>query len=197
MSCSSLVPEYLLDSTHDPADSEDTLTIGLEDALFAPHSSDPVRDVDLSRHAPAPRLHATPIGQKPTMVKLDLTDALFSRRPTSETKQKLPFASPQYSSTQSDTVKIDLSGSLFPMLSSASAEDPHCVPCAPSIAVKLDGDSTAFSLMTCPSVGSVGHPYRCAAPCKYHLKPAGCKDGKMCARCHLCKWSRKHSAKEW
>lgn len=36
------------------------------------------------------------------------------------------------------------------------------------------------------SKGSVGHPHSCAAACKYVQKPRGCKDGKDCARCHLC-----------
>lgn len=40
------------------------------------------------------------------------------------------------------------------------------------------------------SVGSIGHPHSCAAACKYHSKPAGCKDGKLCTRCHLCRWNR-------
>eukprot|EP00418_Pyrodinium_bahamense_P059198 CAMPEP_0179181682 /NCGR_PEP_ID=MMETSP0796-20121207/89992_1 /TAXON_ID=73915 /ORGANISM="Pyrodinium bahamense, Strain pbaha01" /LENGTH=311 /DNA_ID=CAMNT_0020885473 /DNA_START=11 /DNA_END=946 /DNA_ORIENTATION=- len=41
-----------------------------------------------------------------------------------------------------------------------------------------------------PSVGSAGHPLLCARPCKYAGKPRGCKDGKACARCHLCPWRR-------
>mmetsp|Transcript_114908 Transcript_114908/g.332034 ORF Transcript_114908/g.332034 Transcript_114908/m.332034 type:complete len:299 (-) Transcript_114908:61-957(-) len=39
------------------------------------------------------------------------------------------------------------------------------------------------------SIGSVGHPNTCAAPCKY-AKKRGCKDGAQCTRCHLCAWSR-------
>jgi len=39
------------------------------------------------------------------------------------------------------------------------------------------------------SVGSVGHPQCCAAPCKYASR-RGCKDGAACARCHLCPWTR-------
>eukprot|EP00930_Biecheleria_cincta_P077183 TRINITY_DN64458_c0_g1_i1.p1 TRINITY_DN64458_c0_g1~~TRINITY_DN64458_c0_g1_i1.p1 ORF type:complete len:162 (+),score=16.91 TRINITY_DN64458_c0_g1_i1:63-488(+) len=41
-----------------------------------------------------------------------------------------------------------------------------------------------------PSIGSVGHPWNCANPCKYAHK---CKDGHCCERCHLCKWTRKCS----
>jgi hypothetical protein len=43
---------------------------------------------------------------------------------------------------------------------------------------------------TPPSVGSIGHPFTCNVACKYHSKKAGCKDGKLCSRCHLCRWSR-------
>jgi hypothetical protein len=41
-----------------------------------------------------------------------------------------------------------------------------------------------------PSVGSIGHPFSCGVACKYHSKKAGCKDGKFCSRCHMCRWSR-------
>jgi hypothetical protein len=37
-----------------------------------------------------------------------------------------------------------------------------------------------------PSRGSIGHPFSCAAACKYIKKPRGCKDGSDCERCHLC-----------
>lgn len=40
------------------------------------------------------------------------------------------------------------------------------------------------------SIGTVGHPHHCAWPCKYSSKPKGCKDGRNCTRCHLCKWRR-------
>jgi len=38
------------------------------------------------------------------------------------------------------------------------------------------------------SVGSTGHPHSCSSPCKYNSKKAGCKDGKLCDRCHICRW---------
>lgn len=40
------------------------------------------------------------------------------------------------------------------------------------------------------SIGSLGHPLSCAAPCKFNSKKAGCKDGRLCDRCHICRWSR-------
>lgn len=40
------------------------------------------------------------------------------------------------------------------------------------------------------SVGSIGHPHTCRKGCKYHNKPRGCKDGKLCVRCHACPWMR-------
>jgi len=45
----------------------------------------------------------------------------------------------------------------------------------------------------CCSVGSIGHPKTCAAPCKFAYKPSGCKDGINCTRCHLCWWTRKQA----
>jgi hypothetical protein len=45
-----------------------------------------------------------------------------------------------------------------------------------------------------PSVGSIGHPFSCNIPCKFQSKKnkAGCKDGKLCSRCHLCHWRRSY-----
>jgi hypothetical protein len=40
------------------------------------------------------------------------------------------------------------------------------------------------------SIGSIGHPHSCAPACKYNGKKAGCKDGRLCNRCHICRWSR-------
>mmetsp|Transcript_127416 Transcript_127416/g.318100 ORF Transcript_127416/g.318100 Transcript_127416/m.318100 type:complete len:292 (-) Transcript_127416:122-997(-) len=45
------------------------------------------------------------------------------------------------------------------------------------------------SAPACPSTGSLGHPYTCARACKFHTKPRGCKDGALCAHCHLCHWT--------
>lgn len=44
------------------------------------------------------------------------------------------------------------------------------------------------------SVGSRGHPHGCRPACKYLLKPKGCKDGRQCIHCHLCRWTR-HSVR--
>jgi len=43
----------------------------------------------------------------------------------------------------------------------------------------------------CSSIGSIGHPYSCGLACKYASRPSGCKDGRMCSRCHCCRWQRK------
>lgn len=40
-----------------------------------------------------------------------------------------------------------------------------------------------------PTLGSRGHPFSCAAPCKYSGRSRGCKDGSACVRCHLCRWT--------
>jgi hypothetical protein len=47
-----------------------------------------------------------------------------------------------------------------------------------------------------PSPGSIGHPYTCAAACKYIKKPRGCKDGANCARCHICDFRNTKVKKE-
>mmetsp|Transcript_10712 Transcript_10712/g.25947 ORF Transcript_10712/g.25947 Transcript_10712/m.25947 type:complete len:262 (-) Transcript_10712:30-815(-) len=46
----------------------------------------------------------------------------------------------------------------------------------------------------CVSIGSRGHPFNCAAPCKYYAKAKGCKDGANCDHCHLCRW-KKHATR--
>mmetsp|Transcript_32602 Transcript_32602/g.82187 ORF Transcript_32602/g.82187 Transcript_32602/m.82187 type:complete len:287 (-) Transcript_32602:177-1037(-) len=40
------------------------------------------------------------------------------------------------------------------------------------------------------SIGSMGHPRTCAEGCKFFWKGKGCKDGTLCTRCHICRWSR-------
>mmetsp|Transcript_107257 Transcript_107257/g.268875 ORF Transcript_107257/g.268875 Transcript_107257/m.268875 type:complete len:281 (-) Transcript_107257:158-1000(-) len=41
------------------------------------------------------------------------------------------------------------------------------------------------------SVGSVGHPFTCAQPCKWRTKSKkGCKESEACPFCHFCKWKR-------
>ncbi|CAK0819990.1 unnamed protein product [Prorocentrum cordatum] len=49
-----------------------------------------------------------------------------------------------------------------------------------------DGVGVPRSSRAVLSVGSVGHPYACQAPCKYVRKARGCKDGAACDRCHAC-----------
>lgn len=44
------------------------------------------------------------------------------------------------------------------------------------------------------SMGSLGHPTSCAAPCKYVKKKHGCRDGVVCRYCHLCQW---HHLSRW
>mmetsp|Transcript_36584 Transcript_36584/g.84115 ORF Transcript_36584/g.84115 Transcript_36584/m.84115 type:complete len:274 (+) Transcript_36584:67-888(+) len=45
------------------------------------------------------------------------------------------------------------------------------------------------------SLGSVGHPLNCAAPCKYKNRKGGCRDGRQCLCCHICQWTRQGSSK--
>jgi hypothetical protein len=64
-----------------------------------------------------------------------------------------------------------------------------------SFAGSSSHSSEHLSLVDDYSLGSAGHPHSCAAACKYARKPRGCKEGKMCDRCHLCFW-RKGGNKE-
>uniref|UniRef100_A0A7S4S731 C3H1-type domain-containing protein n=1 Tax=Alexandrium monilatum TaxID=311494 RepID=A0A7S4S731_9DINO len=48
----------------------------------------------------------------------------------------------------------------------------------------------AVGSRSCPTVGSIGHPFSCGQGCKFAKKPRGCKDGGLCDRCHLCVWRR-------
>merc|ERR1719197_1715416 len=61
------------------------------------------------------------------------------------------------------------------------------------------GDILPLTAENAPSRGSIGHPFNCAAGCKYIKKPRGCKDGADCERCHLCAFKNsktKKAAKE-
>ncbi|CAE7253793.1 unnamed protein product [Symbiodinium sp. CCMP2592] len=40
---------------------------------------------------------------------------------------------------------------------------------------------------------SVGHPFTCAAACKYVKRKGGCRDGANCLLCHECFWSKTSS----
>jgi len=40
------------------------------------------------------------------------------------------------------------------------------------------------------SEGSAGHPFSCAAPCKWARRSKGCRYGASCTSCHVCKWTR-------
>lgn len=58
---------------------------------------------------------------------------------------------------------------------------------------KLVDESAKQSVVSlAPSMGSLGHPFNCCSPCKYHRRSGGCRDGRQCMKCHLCQWSRVH-----
>ena len=40
------------------------------------------------------------------------------------------------------------------------------------------------------SKGSVGHPFTCAAACRYVRRKCGCRHGSDCPLCHECVWSK-------
>jgi hypothetical protein len=41
------------------------------------------------------------------------------------------------------------------------------------------------------SIGTFGHPDRCAGSCRYIKRKGGCRNGASCPQCHLCFWQRK------
>jgi hypothetical protein len=70
--------------------------------------------------------------------------------------------------------------------------DPSCSPSLPRSPVPQhaeDWDGRSQDTGAC-SVGSFGHPFGCAPPCKYITKKKGCKEATACPRCHLCIWTR-------
>eukprot|EP00931_Biecheleriopsis_adriatica_P082254 TRINITY_DN5567_c0_g1_i1.p2 TRINITY_DN5567_c0_g1~~TRINITY_DN5567_c0_g1_i1.p2 ORF type:complete len:224 (-),score=39.46 TRINITY_DN5567_c0_g1_i1:203-874(-) len=56
------------------------------------------------------------------------------------------------------------------------------------------GSTGSTEVTDSPSVGSAGHPFTCGAPCKYHSRSKGCKDGARCDHCHLCPYKRPPAA---
>ncbi|CAJ1367749.1 unnamed protein product [Effrenium voratum] len=64
---------------------------------------------------------------------------------------------------------------------SAPPPAPHAVP------IPRDSREKQFTVI---SKGSVGHPFNCAAACKYVKRKGGCRDGAECPNCHQCFWSK-------
>jgi len=78
---------------------------------------------------------------------------------------------------------------LVPMVDTTSMV---CGPCE----VEQNEHEEELAEEDLPSIGSRGHPHKCADACKYACKPRGCKDGLLCDRCHLCDWrNRKKGGK--
>jgi len=50
--------------------------------------------------------------------------------------------------------------------------------------------AASSSVSTLISVGTQGHPYSCAAPCRYVRRKMGCRNGAACPNCHACLWTR-------
>eukprot|EP00440_Ansanella_granifera_P035638 gb/GFBE01038659.1/.p1 GENE.gb/GFBE01038659.1/~~gb/GFBE01038659.1/.p1 ORF type:complete len:219 (+),score=14.70 gb/GFBE01038659.1/:1-657(+) len=61
-----------------------------------------------------------------------------------------------------------------------------CQPCDEGLEQHHDSE--------CFSIGTMGHPITCGAPCKYNGKRRGCKDGERCSFCHMCRWTRQRGA---
>lgn len=90
-----------------------------------------------------------------------------------------------------------------PALAAATAATSQ--PLKVTVQANMSTLQSAQVLDCLPSLGSLGHPVSCGLACKYSRKPKGCKDGRLCTRCHLCHWFRSdkkddvpqsHSAKD-
>lgn len=87
----------------------------------------------------------------------------------------------------------------------AAAELPGSSLAVPQVVIQARGpgertpSEAVDSVVDCPggekavrwsvSVGSIGHPHCCSPACKHSTSSTGCKEGHLCKRCHLCKWS--------
>lgn len=93
------------------------------------------------------------------------------------------------------------SGDLHEKLSSLAAKQWSQVPLdeqsfiSPPPAPHAVARESKRNRLAVISKGSVGHPYNCAAACKYVKRKGGCRDGADCPNCHECFWS-KATAKE-
>lgn len=47
------------------------------------------------------------------------------------------------------------------------------------------------------SLGTMGHPFACASPCRYVKRKGGCRDGADCPNCHECFWTKAALASTW
>jgi len=104
---------------------------------------------------------------------------------------------PTESETEQDVVNSTLERWVF----DAGSDCEKCPRSISSTSCGSSEDSTAcsssdeteasYSLNSgaWPSMGSVGHPHMCAAPCKFAGKH-NCKDGVSCPKCHICIWTR-------
>jgi len=71
-------------------------------------------------------------------------------------------------------------------MEAVSAELTLSYECEDCEASQESSETLTITAEDAPSTGSIGHPFSCAAACKYIKKSRGCKDGADCDRCHLC-----------
>lgn len=73
-------------------------------------------------------------------------------------------------------------------------------PPAPEVVPQMDAVAAAAAaavasvacdgVATLISIGTRGHPHRCAAACRYVRRKSGCRNGAACPNCHACLWTR-------
>jgi len=117
---------------------------------------------------------------------------------STETLQKLIYLSlcGVCDSEEQDSLPSEIPVQVEPshLLTSDFVELPPGLPAKISVANDMNDVSTFPSeppVDLCSSIGSLGHPHSCGLACKYASRPSGCKDGRMCSRCHICRWQRK------
>ncbi|CAJ1424834.1 unnamed protein product, partial [Effrenium voratum] len=91
---------------------------------------------------------------------------------------------PEQNGTQAFSVHAP---GLLPSFGSEDCEEEHGTHASPlPLPLKLLSESQcAESLEMLPSIGSLGHPFTCAAPCRDH-GDNNCQEGLQCTSCHRC-----------
>lgn len=151
----------------------------------------------------APRSRRTKVTVPPTTLGLGDHYALALSPPHPGPSSSHFSTSPAESDSEQEVVKSTQARWNFD--SGSDCEPPHCKPqcyrttssnsCdsqeSTAYASSSDEMETQHTLNTdvWPSMGSVGHPHMCGAPCKFAGKNR-CKDGESCTRCHMCIWTR-------
>jgi len=135
----------------------------------------------LAQHIPIPSVmqFSLPLPEKPGLKLHSGAGKASPQQPTQRLPQKPPGVLLPVAEDSSNDGAVDHTTAVVKPLVPLSAE--QCSDC-------LD-----MTMVIPPqsSVGSLGHPFTCASPCKYVGRKKGCRDGQNCSDCHLCRWTRR------